>query len=89
MHQVGEDEAAEIISSSEEKKEHSDEHETLRLKWKIGDQPTDDGDGDNRTERSNDHKAQQAAKISRGWPAASEARSPRRARPECHQGANH
>src|SRR5262249_2242980 len=72
----------------EEKEEHSGEHETLRLKREMGDQPTDDCDSDNRTERSNDNKAQQAAKITRGWRAAGETHSPRSARPKYHEGAN-
>jgi hypothetical protein len=64
VHQVADEQAAEVIPPSEEKEEHSGAHETLRLKREIGDQPTNDADGDNRTERSNDHKAEQATKIS-------------------------
>ena len=82
VHQDIEKETAEVISASEEKQQHSGEHETLHLKREIGDQPTEDGDGDNRTERANNEKGQQAAEVTRGWPTTGETHSPPGAPPQ-------
>src|SRR5665811_714311 len=73
---------------AQENEYHSDGCDTLHLKREIGHQPTDDGDGDNRTERSNDENAQQAAKVTPGWPATGILHSQPSADPECHEGTS-
>jgi hypothetical protein len=90
LRHVSEKETAEIIaciiSDSDERQYHSDERDALHLKREIGRQPTDDGHGDKRTERSDDENAQQAAKVTPRWPAAGILHSPPNAHPECHEG---
>ena len=57
VHHDIEKESAEVISAGDEKQQHSGEHETLHLTWGIGNQPTENGDGGNRTQWANNDKA--------------------------------
>ena len=79
---------AKVISIAKDKQHNSGEREVLQLTGKMDDQPTDYGDGNNRTERTNNDKAEQAAKVTRRWPAAGDLNSPAGATPVCHKGAN-
>src|SRR5690242_297337 len=54
----------------------------------AGQQPAEDSDRDEGTERSDDKRAQQATEVTGGWPTAGIRDASNDARPECHEGTN-